>query len=274
MGYGYNLTLQQIAYLLDHFYAGISLRKLKRLFRALFGIPISEATILRRILYWIPLVDEALAYNIEKGGGNFDFNFGDIWETDEMFFPMGKTELALMVTRDLKTGFDVGYNIDYPVTIQAVTIEFRNAKSTAKKSPAELRCDGLNVYEPACKAVFGNGTKLSVFKKDDKRGKNTAIEGHNGVFKARFNAMKSLHSKNKSHIIIKGMIIDYNFVNPSPSLNEMTPAEVALNKKPIDGIHSWLGLLKLAVDYRKTEAGKKITKRPKSRDSTLDQFPT
>jgi len=272
VGYGYSLTLQQIAYLLDHFYAGVSLRKLKRLFRALFGIPISEATILRRILYWIPAVDEALVYNIEKGGGNFDFKFGDMWETDEMFFPMGKTELALMIVRDLKTGFDVGVNIDFSVTIKAVTIEFKNAKSTAKKSPVELRCDGLNVYESAAKEVFGNETKLSVHKKEDKRGKNSAIEGHNGVFKARFNAMKSLHSKEKSHIIIKGMVIDYNFVNPSPSLNEMTPAEVALNKKPIDGIHSWLRLLKLVVDYKKNINPKKRNRKSKSKDSTLDSF--
>jgi hypothetical protein len=272
VGYGYKLTLQQYAYLLDHFYAGVSLRKLKRLFRALFGIPISEATILRRILHWVPAVDEALTYHIEKGGDGFDFHFGDRWETDEMFFPMGETKLALMVTRDLKTGFDVGVNIDFPVTIEAVKIEFKNAKSTAKKSPVELRCDGLNVYEPAAKEVFESETKLSIYKKEDKRGKNPAIEGHNSIFKARFKAMKSLHSKEKSHIIIKGMIIDYNFVNPSTSFDEMTPAEVALNKKPIDGIHSWLPLLKLAVDYNKNINPKKGNKRPKPRDSTLDSF--
>ena len=270
MGYGYDLTLQQIAYLIDHFYAGVSLRKLKRLFRALYGIPISEATILRRILYWVQAVDEALIYYIAKGGDDFDFKFGDRWETDEMFFPMGKTKLALMVARDLKTGFDVGYNIDYPVTIEAVKIEFKNAKTTAKKCPIELRCDGLNVYEPAAREVFGNETKLSVQVKDDKRGKNSAIEGHNGVFRARFNAMKSLHSKEKSHIIIKGAIINYNFVDPSPSLNEMTPAEVALNKKPIDGMHSWLTLLKLTVSYKKIEGKKR--KRSKLMNSTLDQF--
>lgn len=270
-GYGYKLTLKQYAYLLDHFYAGMSLRKLKRTFRALFGIPISEATILRRILYWIQIVDEALAYHIEKGGDNFDFKFGDKWETDEMFFPMRKKELSLMIVRDLKTGFDIGYNISNSVTIEAVKIEFKNAKNTAKKSPLELRCDGLNVYEPASKEEFGNETKVSVHKKEDKRGKNSAIEGHNGVFKARFNSMKSLHSEEKSPIIIKGMIIDYNFVNPSPSLGDMTPAEVALNKKPIDGVRSWLSLLKLAVEYRKS-VGVRKKKRAKPKDSTLDEF--
>ena len=168
MGYGYSLTLQQIAYLLDHFYAGVSLRKLKRLFRAFYGIPISEATILRRILFWVPAVDEALSYNIEKGGGNFDFKFGDRWETDEMFFPMGKLELALMIVRDSKTGFDIGVNIDFSVTIKGVTIAFKNAKLTAKKSPIELRCDGLNVYQPAAKEAFGNDNQLSIQKKEDK----------------------------------------------------------------------------------------------------------
>jgi len=174
--YGYKFTLKQYAYLLDHFYAGVSLRKLRRTFRALFGTPISEATILRRIIYWIPLIEEALAYNIEKGGDGFDFRFGDRWETDETHFPIKKGELVLMVTRDLTTGFDVGINIGFSVTIEAVKVEFQNAKLTAKKSPSELRCDGLNVYEPAALAVFGSGTKLSVFKKRIKEEKTWRLK--------------------------------------------------------------------------------------------------
>jgi hypothetical protein len=136
-----------------------------------------------------------------------------------------------------------------------------------------LRCDGLNVYEPAAKEVFGSNTKLSVHKKekDDPRGKNAAIEGHNGTFRTRFNAMKSLHSKEKSNIIIKGAVINYNFVDPSPSLGDMTPAEVALNKKPIDGVRSWFPLLKLAVEYRESVSTRK-RKRTKTKDSTLDEF--
>ncbi len=269
---GYRLTLEQYAYLLDLFYAGICLRKLSRLFRAHYGIPISPATILRRILYWVKEVDEALTYYIEKGEYSFEFQFGDIWETDEMFLRLGKNELALMVVRDLKTGFDVGINIDYPVTIEAVKVAFRNAVDTAKKSPVEVRCDGLPVYDQAAKDVFGTKTKLSVYKREDDRGQNQAIEGHNGVFRVRFNAMKSLHSKEKSPLIIKGLVIDYNFVNPSPSLSDMTPAEVALNKKSIDGKHSWFLLLKLAIDYKKNISPKKRNRRSKSKDSTLDSF--
>ena len=269
---GYRLTLEQYAYLLDLFYAGVCLRKIARLFRAHHGLPISPATILRIILRWVTEVDETLAYYIQKSESGFDFKFGDLWETDEMFFAMGKSELALMVVRDLKSGFDIGINIDFPVTIEAVKIEFKNAKFTAKKNPVELRCDGLNVYEPAAKAVFGKETKLSVFKRMNKMGQNQAIEGHNGVFRARFNSMKSLHSKEKSPIIIRGVVIDYNFVNPSPSFCDMTPAEVALNKKPIDGVHSWLTLLKLTVEYRKNISPKKRNRRSKPKDSTLDSF--
>jgi len=89
-----------------------------------------------------------------------------------------------------------------------------------------------------------------------------AIEGHHSAFKPRFNAMKSLHSEEKSPIIIRGAVIDYNFVEVSPSLVDMTPAEAALNKKPIDGVRSWLWLLKLAVEYKNLVGGKK----PKPKD--------
>jgi len=269
---GYRLTLEQYAYLLDLFYAGMCLRKISRLFRAHYGIPISPATILRRILYWVEAVDEALPYYIEKGEYGFEFQFGDIWETDEMFFKLRKNELALMVVRDLKTGFDLGINIDYPVTIETVKIAFKNAVAMAKKSPVEVRCDGLPVYDKAVKDACGPKTKLSVYKREGDMGQNQAIEGHNGVFRARFNAMKSLHSKEKSPLIIKGVVIDYNFVNPSPSLCDMTPAEVALNKKSIDGKHSWLPLIKLAIDYKKNISPKKRNKRSKPKDSTLDSF--
>ncbi len=269
---GYRLTLEQYAYLLDLFYAGMCLRKISRLFRAHYGIPISPATILRRILYWVEAVDEALPYYIEKGEYGFEFQFGDIWETDEMFFKLRKNELALMVVRDLKTGFDLGINIDYPVTIETVKIAFKNAVAMAKKSPVEVRCDGLPVYDKAVKDACGPKTKLTVNKREGDMGQNQAIEGHNGVFRARFNAMKSLHSKEKSPLIIKGVVIDYNFVNPSPSLCDMTPAEVALNKKSIDGKHSWLPLIKLAIDYKKNISPKKRSKRSKPKDSTLDSF--
>jgi len=246
----YILTLKQDAFILDLFYAGVCLRKITRLFRSNYGFPISAATIFRRILHWVPKADEALSYYLERGELG-EFRFGDIWEIDETYLKLKKGELALIIVRDLKTGFDLGTNITYPVTAEAVKVALENAKATAKKCPLELRCDGLSVYDAPVKEVFENSTILSVHKRIKKAGQNQAIEGHNGGFKGRFNAMKSIHSGEKSPIIIKGWVLDYNWVNLSPGLCDMTPAEVATERKSIDGNHSWLTLLELAVRYSK-----------------------
>jgi hypothetical protein len=271
---GYRLTLKQLALIIDLFYAGVCMRKISRIFRAHYGIPTSPATILRRILYWVEEVDGALIHLLERGGLG-EFLFGDVWEIDEMYLKLRSGELALIIVRDLKTGFDLGWNLTYPVTTESVKITLEKAKATAKKCPLELRCDGLPVYDAAARGVFGNQTTLSIHKRIGKMGQNQAQEGHNGTFRARFNAMKSLHSREKSPIIVNGLIIDYNFVNPSPALSDMTPAEVAQNRKPVDERRSWLMLLEHAVSYKKSvHDPQKTDRRVKNGNSTLDRFLT
>jgi len=254
---GYALTLEQVAFILDLFYAGLSLRRISRLFRTRYKFPISPATILRRILCWVKNVDEALTYFMERGEQGFEPHLGDIWEIDELHVDLGKANLPLIVVRDLKTGFDVGVHLADTVTSEAVEIALTNAKAVAHKCPLELRCDGLLVYAIAVKHVFGDRTKLSVHRRIRKEGQNQSIEGHNGVIRNRLNAMRSLHSKEKSWIIVKGIIIDYNFVRPSSSLFDKTPAELTYNRSA-DGMYSWYTLLELAEDYSKKVANTRV----------------
>lgn len=219
-------------------------------------------------------VDEALVHFM-KNGELGEFKFGDTWEIDEMYLRIKREEIALIIVRDLKTGFDLGWNLAFPVTIESVKVALEKAKATAKMCPSELRCDGLAVYDAAVKGVFGHQTSLSVHKRIGRMGQNQAQEGHNGTFRARFNAMKSLHSSEKSPIIVKGLIIDYNFVNPSPALCDMTPTEVAQGKKPIDERRSWLMLLEYVMKYRKSVCNSQKTDRGvKNGNSTLDRFLT
>jgi len=247
---GYKLNLKQTGFILDLFYAGLSLRKVCQQFRNTYGLPLSPATILRRVLCWVKDVDEALTYFMERGEQGFELQLGDTWEIDELHIPMNKKSLALIVVRDLKTAFDVGVNSADTVTSDAVKIALARAKAVAHKCPPELRCDGLSVYESAVRAVFGDRTKLSVHRRVRKEGQNQSIEGHNGVLRSRLNVMRSLHSKEKSSIIVKGLIINYNFVAPSSVLLDKTPSEQAFGKSA-DGIHSWYTLLELAEDYKK-----------------------
>jgi hypothetical protein len=270
---GYKLTLEQSAFILDLFYAGLSLRKISQIFRARYGLPLSPATILRRILQWVTDVDIAITYFLEKGENGFELDVGDIWEIDEMYFPYKRGKLLLIIVRDLKTAFVLGAILAYTVTSEAVKNALIAAKAVAHKCPLELRCDGLPVYDGAVKDVFGSSTKLSVHKRVGKMGQNQSMEGSNGVFRNRFKAMRSLHSAEKSPIIMRGLVIDNNWVRYSTVLFGRTPAELALKKEPIDGKHSWLMLLELAEYYKRNIANlRKRSGTFKGGNSTLDPF--
>jgi len=280
---GYRLNLAQIAFLLDHFYSGNSLRNTSRLFRTLFQIPISPPTILRRMQEWVEKVDYALSLAIENKETGFVFSFGDIWEIDEMYIKQGRKYLALMIVRDLKTGFDLGVNIieAHPdpdrrkpsITSDEVAVALENAKNTAHKNPMELRCDGLQSYENAVEKVFGHDTVLSIRTRVEGRGQNQSIEGHNGVLRSRLKAMRSLHGKESSITVLKGLIINYNFVSPSPALSDRTPAKVALGKTTIDRRYTWQTLLELAKAHEpKLEKKLKPEIKPELRKMTLDMY--
>lgn len=271
---GYKLTLEQIAFILDLFYAGLSLRRVSQIFRNRYGLPLSPATILRRILYWVRDVDEAITYFMENGERGFELQLGDMWEIDELYVKLGEKSLPLIVVRDLKTTFDVGTNLAETITSDAVKIALTRAKAVAHKCPLELRCDGLPVYEGAVRDVFGSSTKLSIHRRVRKEGQNQSIEGHNTAFRSRLKVMRSLHSEDKSPIILKGLIIDYNFVRPSSVLVDVPPVERALSKSTIDGKHSWFALLELAESYKKTVLNVRHRKRNfrSGWDSTLDVF--
>lgn len=271
---GYKLTIEQIAFILDLFYAGLSLRRVSQIFRNRYGLPLSPSTILRRILCWVRDVDEAITYFMERGERGFQLKVGDTWEIDELHVTLKEKNRPLIIVRDLKTTFDVGTNLAETVTIDAVKVALTRAKSVAHRCPSELRCDGLPVYEGAARDVFGSSTMLSIHKRVRKMGQNQSIEGHNTAFRSRLKVMRSLHSKDKSPIILKGLIIDYNFVRPSSVLVGVTPAERALSKRSIDGKHSWFTLLELTESYKKDI----LTVRKRKRnfgsiwDSTLDMF--
>jgi len=278
---GYRLTLAQIAFILDLFYSGVSMRRVSRLFRTTYQIPVSPSKIERLKQEWVKKVDDAINIAIEKREDGFVLVFGDIWEVDEIYIKQNKTYVALMIVRDLKTGFDLGINIietkqdpdrqKPSITSNEVTIALENARKTAHRCPKELRCDGLQAYEKAVEKVFGHDSILTIRKRVDGRGQNQSIEGHNGVLRSRIKAMKSLHGKESSIFTLKGLIINYNYVDTSPALYDMTPYEMASGKTTVDGRRTWLSLLELARKHEPIPENQfKPETAPELRKTTLD----
>jgi len=260
---GYKLTSDAIALILDLFYGGISLRRISLIFRRRFDLPISPPTILRLVSYWVKATDEALSHVIEKRELGFNLRTGSIWEIDETYVKIENKNFPLIVVRDLSTAFIIIAILASAVTTQAVKKALALAKTLASKCPAELRSDGHPAYPRAVRAVFRGKTRLVVNERVDGKGMNQSIEATFSQLKGRIKAMRGLHSREISVIILKGLIIDYNFAKPSEVSGGRTPAEVAFGKTPIDNKGGWYMLLDLAKWHRRRIAN---SKKPKCED--------
>jgi len=260
---GYRLTLSDIAYILDGFYGGWSLREISTNFRRRFHLPISPSTILRRTAYWIKTMDEAVAYFVETGKPvrihgrkkqlGFKLHFGDFWEIDEIYLSVKDTNLPLIVVRDLKTAFIIVAVLAETATYKAIKQALVFAKASARKYPAEIRGDGYPAYPRAVRAVFRGRTDFALHKRVGRMGMNQSIEGTFSTLRSWLKKRRGLHSMNLSPIIVKGLILYHNFVRVSEVLGGKTPAEVTLHWQPIDPtVGGWYFLLGLAKYYKRT----------------------
>jgi len=244
----YKLSLDQIASLLSLFYGGLSMRRLTIEFRNMHHLALSPATAYRRICYETRDVDIAL-HQLLAQGKDYRLKVGDIWEADATFIKGIK--LGLMHVRDLKTGFIVG---NFPSrTEDAYSIEnaLKEAKEVSHKCPKTLRCDGHPAYIKAARKVFGNRTSVEVYKRIGRMGQNQSIEGDTAVLKDRLKFMRGLHSEARSPILLRGLIIDHNFVRPTSIGYGKTLAENAgIN---IGGLvdNKWLVLLTLTKYHKR-----------------------
>jgi hypothetical protein len=146
----------------------------------------------------------------------------------------------------------LGSKLAHSVTSQAIEEVLVEAQHIAHTCPVELRCDGHFSYPPAVTAAFRGKTKLSVHKREGEKSQDQSIEGTFSQLRNRLNGLRGLHSLKRSPILIKGLILDYNFARPSEVLGGKTPAELAIRrKKTLDDQHGWKMLLNVAEHYKR-----------------------
>ncbi|MCD6239993.1 DDE-type integrase/transposase/recombinase [Candidatus Bathyarchaeota archaeon] len=246
-GTRYSLNLEQMARILCDFYGGKPLRRIAHDFRDDYGIPISPPTIYRRIILSVARVDDFLSYRLKRDP-DFRVRVGGVWEADGTFARM---DLSLISVRDLTTAFALGNSISKSENQASAEKAFREAKEIAHRKPEKLRIDGNPALYKAARKVLGNDVCIEVKKKVGVMGANTSIEGFNSIIKSRIRRMRGVHSSEASKIIIRGLIIDYNFARPSEVIGGITPAEKAkLNIRRLFP-NAWLTLLDLAFNYKR-----------------------
>lgn len=220
-----------IAFSLDLYFSGLSLRKVARSLNDHFELNMDHSTIYYWIKKYIPRIKEAMNNLIIDGPMKI--------HVDEVFIKTrneNKKIAYLWNIMDRETRFMLASEISTDRTTQAAIYALKTAIRQMKNDPIVIVTDEYPAYFSALKLEgfhtipHEHGTLTE--------GKNNIIERLNGTCRERFKVMRGF--KTTDSVIPYGMMINYNYVRPHESLDEKTPAVAigaAQNKM------SWIGLL-------------------------------
>jgi transposase-like protein len=107
--------------------------------------------------------------------------------------------------------------------------------------PDLILTDGLPSYTAAIPMVFSREDTAHIQTGPFTIDINTnLIERWHSTLKERTKVLRGLKTLESGQLLLKGFVVDYNFMRPHTSLNGRTPAREAGYKGPVT---SWAGLL-------------------------------
>ena len=245
---------------LTYYYNGISFEGVKNVFDDLEGLDVNPSTIWRWILKFtnlvIPFVDDVKPPNI-----------GTSWYADETQVKVRVAKIDpvtrqrvheerwLWAVIDDKTRYLLSSKFTKSRTTKTATELFRDAYLHSGVRCTDLYTDKLQAYIKAFKNVFysrykaersyhwqshgfGSGTNINL------------IERWNEYVKQRYKIMRNFKRPDSAELILKGIIINYNWLWEHSGIGNIPPAQ----KAGIDieglGIKNWGDLIDLAYKFR------------------------
>ncbi|HYM40764.1 MAG TPA: DDE-type integrase/transposase/recombinase, partial [Thermoplasmata archaeon] len=146
-----------------------------------------------------------------------------------------------VVATHISTGRDVG---------QAV--KFMLETKRRNERPHIIVTDGLQSYNGAIKKVYWSNRLDRRVAHDRspglKAGNKNRIERFHSTLKGRYNGMRGLKNPETGHVLLKGFIIQYNYLRPHEALDDLTPAEASGIKLPFED--GWANLIDWATIHQ------------------------
>lgn len=225
---------------LDLYFEGLSVRKIKRQTRKIFGIGITQVAIWKWVKKYSELVKKYVdTLKIEHHSGEF--------HADETVVFCDGIEKWFWEIMDGKTKFLLASRLSDVRKGEDAEKLFREAKMRIKEKQKHIYTDGLWAYRAGFKRPFYDrrGTTELVQNVGLKsRVTNNVVERLHGTLKDRLKVMRGLET---AEAMLKGWFVHYNFVRPHQSLDGRTPAEAAgVNLNMNDG---WGDLIELATKH-------------------------
>jgi transposase-like protein len=233
---------KSIVLALNLYYDGLSLRKTQRNLEQIFGLSISQVTILNWIKKYSKLVQEYVM--------TFEPELSGKWHEDETLLKCEGKNIWFWEMIDEETKFIVASHVSGTRTLQDTITIFKKGQDQSKKNPTAVYVDGSHVYNAAFNKVFYSRYKAERVELVQRVGirareTNNIVERLHGTLKDRTRVMRGLKDQESTKAILEGYTIHYNYIRPHQSLKGKTPAQ----KAGIQGKTNWKSLIEEATEY-------------------------
>ena len=174
---------------------------------------------------------------------------GNWFRADEVWVKINGEQNYLFASMDDDTRYWLASDIAETKFQHNADNLLRMTKLQAGKVPRNFITDGLPAYMKSSKKVFGKKTNhiRHIHLKGDMN--NNKMERLNGEIRDREKVFRGL--KKMDTPILDGMRVYYNFTKKHGSLNDKTPAEIALIN--VDGKNKWKTIIQNASLDRVSE---------------------
>jgi putative transposase len=245
------LDKSNIVTALNIYYDGLSLRKTQRNLEQIYGVKVSQVTILNWIKKYSKLVKEYVATLEPQLSGK--------WHEDETLLKCEGKNIWFWEMVDEDTKFLVASHISGTRTLEDTIAVFKKGLDQSKKRPQKVCVDGSYVYNTAFNKVFYSRYKADRVELVQRVGirareTNNVVERLHGTLKDRTRVMRGLKVEESTKALLEGYAIHYNYVRPHQSLQGKTPAQEARIQSP----NNWKGLIENATQYE-TKQIQKVT---------------
>jgi transposase-like protein len=233
---------KSIVLALNLYYDGLSLRKTQRNLEQIYGLEISQVTILNWIKKYSRLVQEYVM--------TFEPQLSGKWHEDETLLKCEGKNIWFWEMIDEETKFLVASHVSGTRTLQDTITIFQKGRDQSKKNPKAVYVNGSFVYNAAFNRVFYSRYKeerVELVQRVGIRARetNNIVERLHGTLKDRTRVMRGLKDQESTKAILEGYAIHYNYIRPHQSLKDKTPAQIA----GIKGNNNWKTLIEKATEY-------------------------
>lgn len=228
-----------ITLVLDLYFKGVSLRKIKDHVSQFYGKEVHHETIRR----WIIRFTKKMNEHVSK----ITPHVSDTWHADEQFVKARNKDHEWQIgftwnVMDSETRFLIASQITHIRSRDEAEMIFRTAEHNAGTTPKIVITDKLQAYGYGIRKGFSKDVEHRRYKGFMDSTQNNKIERFHGTFRERDKVMRGLKSVETAQVFIDAFRNYYNFIRPHEGLNGMTPAQAAgIDLK--SGKNRWIELI-------------------------------